>query len=199
MQKGFTPIQIILGVLILTLIAGGAYWFGSKKAPTLEETVARQNPNAPFVSPTPKPPSDKPLPSFMPDETLNWKTISGKDYEFKIPPSWEEKLKDNNQEFVISSSMGKIEIWRRTKEIGITIETWFSNDLATAPDYDKSSYSISIHSGKKVLTNTKTGQQPMYIIELNNHEILHITLSGMDNKKLITVFNQVLSTFKFTD
>ncbi|MBI2020732.1 hypothetical protein HYS94_04985 [Candidatus Daviesbacteria bacterium] len=72
MQKGFAPLLIIVGILVVGLIAGGAYYLGSVGAP---------KPQTPVVNQTPQPTAD---------ETANWKTYTNENLEFtiKYPSDW---------------------------------------------------------------------------------------------------------------
>ena len=72
MQKGLGAIYILVGVLILGLVAGGAYYFGKSSTPKSSPT--------PIVSQTPSP-------SSTPDETANWKTYTNNNlgYSLKLP------------------------------------------------------------------------------------------------------------------
>ncbi len=82
-QRGFSAILILVGVLIMAAVAGGAYYFG-------RQTVSNPQPQNPVVvSQTPQPTSVSqatPIPS--PDQTTNWKTYTNTKYgySFKYPP-----------------------------------------------------------------------------------------------------------------
>lgn len=71
-QKG--QIQILIGILILVIIAGGAYFLGKSSGP---------KPSTPITSQTPQP-----TPSPTPDPTANWKIYTGKYVTFEYPPEW---------------------------------------------------------------------------------------------------------------
>ena len=72
-QKGFVPILILVGVLILAA-AGGAYYLGTKKASVSQiQVIPSQTPQA--IS----------SPSSTPDETANWKTYNQDKYQIKFP------------------------------------------------------------------------------------------------------------------
>lgn len=104
MQKGQTGILILVGILIIVGVAGGAYYLG--KSSTLKLSSA---PVAPYQAPQPTPPTSSdanrepsgsavsPKPSGA-GEIANWKTYTNKDYKFLIKyPSnmvYEEPVND---------------------------------------------------------------------------------------------------------
>lgn len=71
MQKGQAPVLILVGILIIIAVAGGAYYFGKSQTP-------------------------KPTTTF--DEIANWKTYTNKEYgySFKAPPDWETSVQAAN-------------------------------------------------------------------------------------------------------
>lgn len=77
MQKGLGVIYILVGVLILGLVVGGAYYLG-------KQTPTSKTPNPVVISQTPTP---SPSPS---DETANWQTYTNTKYNFSIkyPLDW---------------------------------------------------------------------------------------------------------------
>ncbi|MBI2020735.1 hypothetical protein HYS94_05000 [Candidatus Daviesbacteria bacterium] len=79
MQKGQSLILIIVGILVVGLIAAGAYYFGKSSAPKPQTQV-------PVVTQTPQP--------SQVDGTANWKTYTNNKLGFslKIPSSWNISL-----------------------------------------------------------------------------------------------------------
>lgn len=78
MQKGFAPILILVGILVLTAVAGGAYYFGKSQVPksqTQNQVIISKT--IPSVAPTSTP--------TISDETANWKTDAKFGYEIKYP------------------------------------------------------------------------------------------------------------------
>ncbi len=73
MQKGFTPILILIGVLLIAGVAGGAFYLGRVSTPKLES----QNPV--FTS------QSSPTPTALHiDETVGWKTYTDEVQKFAI-------------------------------------------------------------------------------------------------------------------
>lgn len=101
-QKGFAPLLLLIGILIIGVVIGGVYYFkpsifspitkNSPRACTQEakqcpdgSSVGRTGPNCEF-SPCPK------TTTFStPDEIANWKTYTNTkhNFSFKYPPDWE--------------------------------------------------------------------------------------------------------------
>ena len=76
-QKGFTLILILVGIVIIASVAGGAYYFGKS------QMSKPQPPNPMVTSQTPQP---TPSPT---NEIVNWKTYTNKKLSFRYPPDWE--------------------------------------------------------------------------------------------------------------
>ncbi len=78
MRKGFVPILILIGVLIIVSVAGGVYYFSKKSSsPTATNLIVSQAQALPVSSPTP-------------DTAANWKTFNSKTEGFTIryPDNW---------------------------------------------------------------------------------------------------------------
>ncbi len=90
MQKGSVVIFILIGILVLAGVAGGAYYFGKSQTPKPQpqnQVVASQTPQQTVV------------PQATPsDETANWKTYNSyeSDFSMQYPPNW--TVKDRSQE-----------------------------------------------------------------------------------------------------
>ncbi len=108
MQKGFGLIYILIGVVIITLVAGGTYYFGktsSKDSPkqvacTMEakicpdgSAVERTGPNCEFAA---CPADTSPAPNGT-AETANWKIYTNAEYRFSIryPNNWYGQTNDS--------------------------------------------------------------------------------------------------------
>jgi hypothetical protein len=95
-QKGFSPIFIVLGIVLLLGIAGGVYFFGKTAYLKLNCPFGIVVNNECGWNWTPPPslwqPSSSPTPSITPkvDETANWKTYTNTKYkfEFRYPNYW---------------------------------------------------------------------------------------------------------------
>lgn len=88
MQKGFGIIYILIGILVLGLVAGGAYYLGKSTSPQ-----PTPQPFYPPPSSTPSlPPLDKNLPILnkTSDQTANWKTYTNQKFHYSLeyPSTW---------------------------------------------------------------------------------------------------------------
>lgn len=71
-QKGFAQVLILVGIVLIIGIAGGAYYFGKFSSKPAQQPVAQQ-----VATPTSQ---------SAQDETANWKTYSDdQDIYFKYP------------------------------------------------------------------------------------------------------------------
>ena len=75
MTKGFSGIFVLIGVLVIAAIAGGAYFFGTQKSQTSTPPITSE-----VSKPTPT--------TDVSDETANWKTYTKEKLVFKIPSDW---------------------------------------------------------------------------------------------------------------
>ena len=76
MQKGQTGIFILVGILIIAVLVGGAYYLGKSVSlkPSPAPVVTSQITPTPDVSPAPT----------GEGETANWKTYTNTTYNFQI-------------------------------------------------------------------------------------------------------------------
>lgn len=183
MQKGFGLIYILIGILILAGVVGGAYLFGqhssksqnqpNQKACTLEakicpdgSSVGRTGPSCEFAPCPSTSPNTSPLPT---EGITNWKTYTNIEYGYSIKyPS-----------------------------------TWFTKDLTTGAgalnfqalndnqQIDISSYKISIsindsdiERAKRFLNYGDAGNQ-------NTAEVSSITVAGKVGVKAVVTHSQL--------
>lgn len=83
-QKGFSPLIIILGIILVIGIASGAYYFGKTQVPKPQSQNPVITSQIPQTTPTPSP---SPAPSGA-GETANWKTYTNNYFTFKYPTDW---------------------------------------------------------------------------------------------------------------
>lgn len=84
-QKGQTLVYILVGVLILVSVAGGAYYFGKSSTP-------KSSPAPVVTSQTPQPTPDETVYTES-DRSANWKTYTNIKYGYSIryPDDWSLK------------------------------------------------------------------------------------------------------------
>lgn len=79
MQKGFAPILVLIGIVIIIAIVVGAYSFGKNNS---------SKSSSPQSSMDSTKLESAPQPSAPPDETANWETFIGKTFSLKYPKEW---------------------------------------------------------------------------------------------------------------
>ncbi len=83
MQKGFTPILILVGILVIVAVAGGAYFFGKS------QVSKSQLPNPVVTSQTPQPIiTSQSSSTVVPSNNLKTFNDSTYKYSFKYPDTW---------------------------------------------------------------------------------------------------------------
>lgn len=198
---------ILAGILIVAGLAFSAYNFYQTK-------LIQTKPN---LTPTSMPQPTVSVPTPTPDPTANWKVYSNAKYSYslKYPSEWEQ-LETNNGNYVrffkgpYTSGQPTPETYISilSKEKGkISLESWLlANGLlptAGQPDSHIHSENVNISgvSGIKISTPVNGGQDAIYL-PIGN-ELLQITYifkgeNQTDYSNLVTTFDQILSTFKFT-
>lgn len=207
MQRGFSGILILVGVLILAVVAGGAFFLGRQTSPV--QTVVQT-----MVSPSPVPSQQVPVespkqasPSPV-DEIANWKTYTSTKYKYliKYPTDWEtyaygykpsdepkdiggerflRKNGNSGSDLQITPSLST-ELSYPTEEK--FIKGFFDNRIV-------SSITVDGAQGTKVAGTLKGKNQEVVLFSKNGF-IFEIQSESEDGAK---VFDQILSTFKFLD
>ena len=180
MQKGFATVWILLALVTMIGIGGGAYYLNTKNTLSLQKRVAKQNSDVvPFSQPTS---TNKPVSSTKPsqiDETANWKTYTAlackecKKFSFLYPPIYQVRtdympsglgqvLVDSEGTYIDHYPLSNEEI---TKVMMLGVNTELSGYKAferTVVSTDKSGlYEISLldfpekRQGQKFLYETK--------------------------------------------
>lgn len=207
MQKGFAPIFILVGILILAIV-GGAYFLVNLKFPNpnlqINPVVTSQTPQA-----TPVPPSV--------DETANWKTYTND--KLKLSFKYPELYKQN----IISEPRNGVYLTRDTaytagggqagsdvlkKGAVISFTPWPAKSLAEKDLKSQFGDGIKIN---QITVNQKQGvevilpnnQTDKHIYLQKDNGVLEVSLgvgfenNSSENQKYTSDFNQILSTFKF--
>lgn len=190
MQKGQALVLILVGILIIISVAGGAYFLGKSSTP-------KPQPPKPVVQ-TPQPtPDASPVPTGT-GETANWKTYTSIKYGYSIdyPADWGTAPSDQSEaSFAPKKSEGV--------PVGISV---ISGKLSDQLDKRKKElkdagyntkiedYKVNNVDGKKLMFN-KAGQEGYDFLAEKNGYTYHLTGAS---EKWINIVNQMLSTFKFT-
>ncbi len=192
-QKGFAGIIILIIALILAGLAG-AYYFGKSQTPNLQP----QNPVV--VSQTPQPMLS---PSASPDETANWKTYKSAqlNLNFKYPLNYDIKEQTYGSpdkplfgvDLIDENTIMNLAGYATGRGAEGVIQT---NDVMVggnpAKEYTFGSSSDQITSIQISVNNINNGGKDITIF-----------FNSKDNKPIpqekLNTFDQILSTFKFTN
>ncbi len=84
-QKGFAPIIILVGVLVIAVVVGGVYFLGKQATPKTSQSL--QPTTQPTIQPTTVPPILTPNVNSAPtgaEEAADWKTYTNTKYGFSF-------------------------------------------------------------------------------------------------------------------
>lgn len=224
-SKGFVPIIILIGILVLAS-AAGAYYFFKVKAPVQRActqeakicpdgtSVGRSGPNCEFTSC----PSPKPTP--MVDETANWKTYINKKLGFSI------EYPEKELPYVIDGPYGPFFSINQEPNphgasyLGVQVflpglmVDWRgpNDDVGTYIDKLISAFSVGAQSSIRRERITVAGEKAERLFGFRHTDILvtvdvYIFHKGKlyevslvpDDPSKYKMFDQILSTFKFID
>lgn len=226
MQKGFAPILILVGFLMLIGAVGGAYYLGMKASqdshqqnPVITSDSYPQASASASVAPTPTPA----------DETANWKTYTHatEGYLIKYPPTWSvidtDSQNPSNTSVTINSNERFSFPDAPNSPEGITY--WVNIDHTLNPSHkefkdlvmtDMSpeiknifTYKTNVINGLTAYRTTtlpsQSGCDFVYFKKIDDSyiEINFCEYSPqkpyVQQDKFYAIFNKMLSTFKFTD
>lgn len=166
-----------------------------------------------YSKPTPQPtPSPIAEATPTPDPTANWKLISRKNWQFKVPPKWNywecssdlvfvglAIPKDQTYECAFDGSPGTIQVYRiyKSKNPEFRVHDESSTDPAVT---NRSTLTVdgkpAIIQLEKVMDGQGVGTRWIAYIQQSSEITDIITLHEITQK---TTFDQILSTFKFLD
>lgn len=188
-----------LAILVLGILLGA---FGVN---VLNQTTIKSSPTPTPVSTTSFDSLNQSTISQAPpgDPTANWKTYTNSRYSFKYPQAWEtQSIPNGTQQVVSVLSPDKFmslslsldlqglgyECVTKTKEETITID---------AQKVTKTTFTGAIND----MCGDNTKQREVWISILRDNKIDNLTFSTDEKNfdKAMGIFNQILSTFKFTN
>lgn len=206
MQKGFAPILILVGILVIIGIAGGAYYLGKSQN-------SQPKSQSQVVSQTPTPSPNANLVPNASAETANWKTYINDTYAFQIKYPEKFNLNENIRKENFYDNLVSIS-YQNTKIISIRAiydidiyENTKTQDVAIREVVDsgfKYNITTALISGYNSTITILEKSQPLDNLSLKFHTIatiahpkknLFIEISSSLNKEEL---DQILSTFKFT-
>lgn len=202
MQKGFSGIIILIVILILAGLAG-AYYFGKTQVP--------------------KPQPQTIIPSSSPDETANWKTYTNNKYkyQFKYPPAWEQTLVEcSGPDTTACLDMQQFSLNNEVRlEVYLELERWTDGKF-NYPGYNflnsvtYNNIPMTIQASNMAGSYGNAGINPFLDLIadfFNLDKTVHFSVSFRWPVPTVTAkptqdeiqqnlikFNQILSTFKFT-
>lgn len=216
MQKGFAPLIIILGILVILGIAGGAFYLG-------RSTISNPSPTPAVTSQITPPlnPSTNPAPTGS-GETDNWKTYTNTQagISFKYPNNWIVEpydipgfsyfhgiiqLKIKGQQYGPEPATMSISYWDNPENL--TLDKfeqklnegggkYYSLDLPNAQKITIAG--ISSYYWKSVASACEPVRCGRYMIPYKN-KIFDISLYLATAEQQQDIIDQILSTFKFTN
>ena len=176
-EKGSSLTDILLGIFILCLVAGGAYLFRNS-----------------HVNPQVTPP-------IMTDKTANWKTLSTSSFSLQYPSSWNNPVKtplSTREEYSFKPSNLVIDIGFYYDQLNQRPKT-YAEETAIEKSSAVGQQDVTVDGIKTQRYIHKIGDsttQQTVILPGNGNNIIWISMSfppGSD----FSVFDQILSTFKF--
>lgn len=189
-DRGFGIIEIVVAIVVLGLIGGGAYlWY------TQDRATSEGNPT-PTVTPTPTTsPSSSPTPT--PDPTADWKTYVSSDdrYTLKYPSDWAvRELSAEQTNF--SGNGATFSIKRGALELGVY-------DPATTHDANLTVDGITVPAKEFDLASGGSGSEYLIAFEVdrngNKYSFRLGGERGVNREQAKQVQLQILSTLDFID
>ena len=214
MQKGFAPILILIGILVIMAVAGGAYYFGKSQISKPQSQIETSQTPKPAVVPQPTPS----------DETTDWKTFTKLGYEIKYPPSSviTEFDLDSSMPDLLSSTSTEVKVEGRKAPVLFLVYVWknmgvdFTDNSSSREEWCKrlekeltgqlqcnygESLNIVYVNGygayQAIQGRDSTLNKEIYIPH-NNYVYELIIPIGDDAENKFPISDQILSTFKFT-
>lgn len=222
MSKGFAPILIILGIVLILGVVGGVYYFGKSfvKLPTSSSQITTSqilvSPTQPLVKTTISPTST------AVDETANWKSKSTKLLFFKYPSNWEESQDKETGGYTLIKPINNDKVWVGINDSTYTNQSETPEQLAkqalgnetpvnkkqTIVDGHSAVYQerhypndarIEVYIGDVKEMSEFPAQDGGPRLTSGTHSIFMEVrdLAQLETSK--TIFNQILSTFRFTN
>src|SRR3989344_1332929 len=212
MQKGFTPILLIILIALVTLGGYFTYQTINKSSPPPNEIactqdaklcpdgsyVSRSGPNCEFsLCPTPKESTNS-------ADISNWKTFILDNITFKYPPDWQDP------EFIITQTKQSAEIKNLNHSQRIVILSGINKGYSEQElsefinsstegggeklilDGSEAAKGRVTHQGSKITTVFVTAKD-----KLTQYSISLQVSESYSDQEIDKLFNQILSTFKF--
>ncbi len=174
-QNGFAPIIILVGILVIVAIAGGAYYFGKSQS---VKQAALPSPNSVVTSQTPQPTAVSqttsiPSPSSI-DETASWKTYTNIKVEYSLQYPSNFTISESDQSLNFTSGLRRV-----TPQVIITPSSNFKTNGTSSP-YPYSIYIEVIENSQNLSINDFISKA---IIDPKYNKFTNITIGGVQGEK----------------
>ena len=201
-QRGFAPILIVLLIGIALVVAGGAYYFGLDHG--FEKSVS-QTPQ--ITSPTPIVSE-----STSSADTANWKTYTNNQYKYyiKYPSNWLTANSDGdfyNDEYFSDPGIDKNLHQRITIRVIKYVGPKWKNSKEYFDEIYQNSTKLTIlglPAAKEIVNGGKPNSETYYStnIYIYMDNLVYVLSNSSTEKATVDkyepIFDQILSTFKFT-
>lgn len=181
-QAGQIQVLILAGILVIAAIAGGAYYLQSKEG-SLHFGTQKGG-----ITPSPTPAASPT--STGADETANWKTYTNTKYSFslKYPQNFSEESQGKESPAALQLSDGQ-------RSISFII---FTPKTSIQTPINAEEITIDGRPAKKFVQSEPNSQVNVHI---NYGGYLYQVVMPINNETKtqdLVLFNQILSTFRFT-
>lgn len=156
-QKGLALVYLLVGIIILAVVAGGAYYFGKSQVskPVSQNSVVTSQ-TLPQVTPVSSP---------VLDETANWKTYNSLNnlYSLRYPSNWyqygdKQALKDGSFAQYFSSKPDSKNRWKDLKDTDYAFAITISPMSATTYESGKT-YLEMFPENEQIIGTKKTSDK----------------------------------------
>lgn len=196
MQKGQATVLILVGILVIIVVAGRAYYLGRLATPKSQP----QNP----VAQTPQP-TITAQPTLTPDETGNWKIYTNAQlgYSVKIPNYYTVSKPNSSETIGVTFSDSNKNSFRIQTYTGEYLNSYYKSAHAWwVEKYQKNITNVTIDGvpGKKFIYEPITERRvvfEMVLVEKDGKAYEFWAEINDNNEEDMKVFRNALSTFKF--
>lgn len=206
MQKGFSAVYAVVGVLAIFVIAGGAFYAGKLTNQPTETSQEQEKTTTGVLLNTQKttevPQLTNTMPSPTSDKTANWKVYTNSQYSYslKYPSGWAYKLGKGPAQVVFETNTKNLETAVEGGAVVVTV-----SNTAVKPAIQSDGRNKIIES-KQITIGGQTAEQAT-IADAGTNEVSYIQSAVIYNGKTYyfnlhkldqrPVYDAMLSTFKF--
>lgn len=206
--------KYLIGLVILGAVGYGIYYLKTQKSNVKSQNDNSkvknvETPTTPVATPTPI--TQQPIATTTPDPTADWKTYENKDYgfSFKYPRDWEYNVVSNKQ--VELNKIGKRLVVEGSDmyTIGLfisngmedSIDGLYTDLIADTPKEAQATINKSvINSYSVVIVDTYLQIQTYFLKNKISYSfVIPKVMSTSEFNESKSIYDQILSTFKFTD